>query len=158
MNLRHAYRTALVCLASLLVFCTAVAASAGSLPSVPAARQPVTNTYHGVIVVDDYQWLEEAAAPAVREWTRLENERTRAYFSRLKYREGLAEQLMQIRSEESARFFGMTEKKGRLFGMRFKPPAQQPILIRLSSLYPPALWKPVFDPNKYNTNGTTAID
>src|SRR5262249_23954594 len=62
------------------------------------------------------------------------------------------------RGEESARYFGLEEKKRRLFAMRFKPPAQQPVLVRLSSLYQPALWKPVFDPNTYNTNGTTAID
>ena len=158
MKPRHAYHAGPVFQAGWLVLSAALVASAGSLPSVPAARQPVTNSYQGVMVVDNYQWLEESAAPAVREWTRLENERTRTYFSRLQYREGLAEQLMQIRSEESARFFGLTEKKKRLFGMRFKPPAQQPVLIRLSSLYPPALWKPVFDPNKYNTNGTTAVD
>jgi len=133
-------------------------ATASSLSSVPALRQPVTNTYHGVRVVDEYQWLENAPAPQVREWTRLQNERTRDYFSRLPFRAGLAQQLAQLRGEESARYFGLLEKKGRIFGLRFRPPAQQPILIRLSSLYPPALWKPVFDPNTYNTNGTTTID
>src|SRR6266404_6175160 len=99
---------------------------AASLPSVPAPREPNTNTYHGVAVVDDYQWLEDASAPAVRDWSRLENERTRAYFSRLSFREGLAQQLTQLRSEESARFGGLQEKKGRIFALRFKPPAQQP--------------------------------
>src|SRR5207244_4530654 len=57
-----------------------------------------------------------------------------------------------------ARYFGLEERKGRIFALRFKPPAQQPVLIRLSSLYPPALSHNVFDPNSYNTNGTTAID
>src|SRR5262249_52457904 len=142
----------------LVAFLLPFAARADSLPSVPAIRQPVTNSYHGVVVVDDYQWLEEAAAPQVREWTRLQNERTRAYFSRLPYRDGLAQQLTQIRSEESARYFGLEEKKGRIFAMRFKPPAQQPVLIRLSSLFPPALWHNVFDQNSYNTNSTTTID
>jgi prolyl oligopeptidase len=129
-----------------------------SLPSVPTAIQPVTNTYHGVSVVDDYQWLEDASAPPVREWVRAQNERTRAYFSQLPYHDGIAEQLTQIRGEESARFAGLSWKKGRTFAMRFKPPAQQPVLVRLSSLEPPALWRPVIDPNILNTNGTTAID
>jgi hypothetical protein len=31
------------------------------LPAFPTAREPVTNSYHGVAVVDDYQWLEDAA-------------------------------------------------------------------------------------------------
>src|SRR5439155_21550918 len=111
-----------------------------------------------VQVVDDYQWLEDASAGAVKEWTRLENERTRAYFERLWFRNGIAHQLTQLRGEESARYYGLEQKKRRLLAMRFKPPAQQPLLVRLSSLYPPALWQPVFDPNAYNTNGTTAID
>jgi prolyl oligopeptidase len=118
----------------------------------------VTNKYHDVSVADDYQWMENPASPTVRDWMRLENERTRGYFSLLAYREGIAQQLMQIRSDESARFGGLVERKGRIFAMRFKPPAQQPVLVRLSSLNPPALWKTVFDPNSYNTNGTTAVD
>ena len=133
-------------------------AGAAALPSVPAPRQPVTNVYQGVVVVDDYQWLEDATAPAVREWTRLENERTHDYFARLPFRAGIAQQLAQLRGEESARYSGLVERKGRIFAMRFKPPAQQPVLVRLSSLAAPALWRAVFDPNAYNTNGTTAID
>jgi prolyl oligopeptidase len=128
------------------------------LPSVSTAVQPVTNSYHGVSVVDDYQWLEDASSSAVREWVRAQNERTRAYFSQLPYHDGIAEQLAQIRGEESARYSGLAWKRGRTFAMRFKPPAQQPVLVRLSSLEPPALWRPVIDPNVLNTNGTTTID
>src|ERR1035438_420378 len=55
-------------------------ASAGfaSLPAIPTAREPVTNLYHGVAVVDDYQWLEDGTNPAVRDWSRQQNERTRS--------------------------------------------------------------------------------
>ena len=123
-------------------------ASAAALPSVPAPPQPVTNVYHGVAVVDGYQWLEDASAAAVREWTRLENERTRAYFARLPFRDGIAQQLTQLRGEESARYSGLQERKGRIFALRFKPPAQQPVLVRLSSLAAPALWRTVFDPTR----------
>lgn len=143
---------------SLLVASFPLTCLEAELPLVPTPAQPVTNVYHGVTVVDDYQWLEDAAAPAVRQWTRDQNERTHAYLSRLPYREGIAGQLLQLRSEESARVSGLDWKRGRIFALRFKPPAQQPVLIRLSSLEPPALWRPVFDPNSFNTNGTTAID
>ena len=122
--------------AFLLVLLPGLALSA-ALPSVPAPRQPVTNAYHGVVVVDDYQWLEDAPAPAVREWTRLENERTRAYYARLPFRDGIAQQLTQLRGEESARYSDLQERHGRIFALRFKPPAQQPVLVRLSSLERP---------------------
>ena len=133
-------------------------AGAADLPTVPAPLQPVTNYYHGVAIVDDYQWLEDASTPMVRVWTRLENERTRAYFAGLPFRDGIAQQLAQLRGEESARYYDLQERKGRIFGLRFKPPAQQPVLVRLSSVEAPALWRTVFDPNAFDTNGTTAID
>jgi prolyl oligopeptidase len=65
---------------------------------------------------------------------------------------------MKLRSEESARYFGLVKKKGILFALRFKPPAQQPVLIRLDSLNSPEKARVVFDPNKYDTNGVTAMD
>src|SRR2546423_3065418 len=86
-----------------------------ALPTVPASRQPVTNTYHATSVVDDYQWLEQAGTPSVREWSRLQNERTRGYFAGLPYREGIAQQLLQLRSEESARIFSIEHKQGNIF-------------------------------------------
>src|SRR5512133_2819485 len=153
MNLKH-----VGCALAVLCLGLAPVRGAQTLPNVPAERQPVTNQYHGTAVADPYQWLEDAAAPPVREWTKKQNERTTAYFDALPYRAGLAQQLNQIVSEVSASFSGLEWRKGRIFSLRFKPPAQQPVLVRLSSLEPPVLWKTIFDPNTYNTNGTTAID
>jgi len=128
------------------------------LPVVPTAREPVTNSYHGVAVVDDYQWLEDSASPAVRDWTRQQNARTRDYFDRLEFHDGLTQQLAELIAEESASYGLMDCRGGNIFATRFKPPAQQPVLVRLKSIYPPALRKVVFDPNTWNTNGTTAMD
>jgi len=124
----------------------------------PTRRAPVTNSYDGTVVMDDYQWLEDASSSEVKEWSRRQNEATRSYYAKLPFREGIAQQLMQIRGEESARIFNLIERKGRIFALRFKPPAQQPVLVRLSSVEAPALWRPIFDPNVRNTNGTTTID
>jgi prolyl oligopeptidase len=131
---------------------------AAEAPRVVTESQPVTNSYHGVEVVDNYQWLEDFSAPAVRDWIKAQNQLTRNYLDRLPYHDGLAEQLAQIRGEESARVFALSWKRGHYFALRFKPPAQQPVLVRVSSLEPPALTRPVVDPNVLNTNGTTAID
>jgi len=133
-------------------------APAAPLPAVPAPREPVTNTYHGVTITDEYQWLENAGDPKVREWTAKENERTRAYFSELPYRNAIAKRLMKLRIEESARYFGLQQRKDHWFALRFKPPAQQPVLIQLGSLTEPGQARVVFDPNKYDTNGATAMD
>ena len=128
------------------------------LPAIPAAREPVSNIYHGVAVVDDYQWLEDGTNPAVRDWTRQQNARTRAWFDKLEFHAGLAQQLSELIADESASYGLADCRGGSIFATRFKPPAQQPVLVRLKSVYPPALRKVVFDPNAWNTNGTTAMD
>ncbi len=128
------------------------------LPVVPAAREPVTNVYHGVAVVDDYQWLENATNPAVRDWTRRQNERTHAYFDKLQFHDGLEQELMELIADESASYGLSDYRGGIIFATRFKPPAQQPVLVRMNSVFPPALRKVMFDPNAWNTNGTTAMD
>ncbi|TAK98806.1 MAG: S9 family peptidase, partial [Verrucomicrobia bacterium] len=127
-------------------------------PAVSTAREPVTNTYHGVSVVEDYQWLEASTNPAVRDWTRQQNERTRAYFDKLSFHAGLSQALEELISEESASYALAFKRGETIFALRNKPPAQQPVLVRLKSVYPPALRKTVFDPNAWNTNGTTAMD
>ena len=135
-------------------------ASAGlvPLPAIPTARELVTNIYHGVTVADDYQWLEDATNPAVRDWTRRQNERTRDYFDKLEFHDGLEQELAELIADESASYGLVDCRGGNIFATRFKPPAQQPVLVRLKSVYPPALRKVVFDPNAWNTNGTTAMD
>ena len=135
-----------------------VFSSRAQLPTVPTPREPVTNTYHGVAVVDDYQWLENGTNPAVRAWTKAQNERTRAYFDKLDFRDGLEQQLSELVADQSASYNLNSYRRGIIFATRFKPPAQQPVLVRLKSVYPPALRKVVFDPNTWNTNGTTAMD
>ncbi len=139
-------------------FFTAGTCCFGQLPSVPTPREPVTNSYHGVTVVDDYQWLEAATNPAVRDWTRQQNERTRRYYDQLEFRDGLTQALNELIAEEPASYGVGDQRGGIIFATRNKPPAQQPVLIRLKSLQAPVLRKVIFDPNAWNTNGTTAMD
>ncbi len=133
-------------------------AAADPLPTVGTESRPVTNSYHGTSVLDAYQWLEESGTAPVKEWSAQQNARTRVYLDQMSFRDGIAQELLQLRSEESARFSGLRERQGRLLALRFKPPAQQPVLVRLASLEPPTLWRTVFDPNTYNAKGTTTID
>ena len=143
----------------ILGLCLAAApAGFAQLTSIPTPREPVTNIYHGVAVVDDYQWLENGTNPGVRDWTRRQNERTRAWFDQLEFYDGLEQELSELVADESASYGLEDCRGGIIFATRFKPPAQQPVLVRLKSVYPPALRKVVFDPNAWNTNGTTAMD
>ena len=48
--------------------CAAVA-SAQKLAYPEAPKKPVTDTYHGIQVADDYRWLEDDRDPAVKAWS-----------------------------------------------------------------------------------------
>ena len=59
------------------------------LPQVRADRIPVTDTYHGVEVTEDYRWLEDASSAETIAWTMAQQQRTRAYFDRIPWRDAL---------------------------------------------------------------------
>src|SRR5438045_1147607 len=106
MNAGFSFRAAL----SALLVCTpfrSPGAENDGLPKVDTPAKPVQEKYHGTSVTDPFQWLEDPSSTEVKQWVAEENKRTRLYFDRLPYREGLAEQLKQMRSEESARYGGI---------------------------------------------------
>ena len=39
----------------------------------PATKRPVSETLHGVTVIDDYRWLEDDASHEVKAWVREQN-------------------------------------------------------------------------------------
>ncbi len=60
---------------SLIVVALPTVLFAADVVAPPATpKRPVTDEYHGVTVVDDYRWLENAADPAVKKWTTEQNE------------------------------------------------------------------------------------
>jgi len=74
--------------------------------TVPATRaDPVTDTIHGVAVVDNYRWLEgdttepanpQKVTPAVTEWTDAQNAYTREVLDHLPGRQALEDRLRQL--------------------------------------------------------------
>jgi prolyl oligopeptidase len=131
---------------------------AHAAPPIDTPRQPVVQTYHNVVVQDDYQWLESATNPAVRDWTAKQNAISQAYFERLPWCQLIAEQLRQSAEESSAFYSSMVRCGGWMFALRFKPPLQQPVLVRFPSadrLFPR---QTILDLNVVNTNGTASLD
>ena len=59
------------------------AASARGAGPPPTPAHPVTNSYFGTKVVDDYIWLENFDDPAVKAWNAAENKVSRAYLDKL---------------------------------------------------------------------------
>jgi prolyl oligopeptidase len=59
----------------------------------PTEKKPVTDVYHGVSVVDDYRWLEDANSPAVKAWTVAQNQHSRTWLDARPDRAAIEKQL-----------------------------------------------------------------
>ena len=127
-----------------------------TVPSTP--KHPVTNVYHGTVVVDDYVWLENFDDPSVKKWNAAQNKASRAHLDRLPARNKVAARLKELYSAASANYSGLIFRPGVIFAVKFQPPAQQPWIITLKSPDDPASERVVLDPNRLNAKGTTAVD
>jgi prolyl oligopeptidase len=128
-------------------------------PSPPVAKKkPVFNEYHGTRVEDDYQWLEDDDNPEVKAWSDAENQRTRAYLDSLPSHGEIEEQLKAWYAESSPSYSAIVARPGVLFALKFQPPKQQPMLVRLASADDLKSEKVLVDPNAIDSKGTTAID
>jgi prolyl oligopeptidase len=134
-------------------------AAAADVPAPPPARrQPVEDRYHGVAVVDDYRWLEDARSPEVAAWTEGWNRYTRAVLDSLPGREALGRRVREIRTISVPRFGDLKTAGGRLFALRFRPPQQQPVLVALASADRPDEARVVVDLNQIDPSGGTSMD
>ena len=94
------------------------AANAGGPP--PTKKLPVTDTYHGVSVTDDYRWLEDSSDPAVRKWSDAQNAHARGVLDNLPNVDAIRARVTQIMSAETVAYYGLAYRGGRLFGGRGK--------------------------------------
>src|SRR5688572_3779850 len=107
--------------ALLLIPTLAVAPSASAAQ---ARKNPVTTEYHGHRVTDNYQWLENAADPAVRKWTDEQNRTSRSYLDKLPTRDALSYEFEKLYARVSADYSDLIVRSNLIFALKFKPPAQ----------------------------------
>ena len=60
----------------------------------------MTDTYHGVDVTEDYRWLEDASSEETIAWTKAQQQRTRAYFDWIPWRDALRARVEQLLKAE----------------------------------------------------------
>src|SRR5688500_145014 len=75
--------------AALIPSATVVQQPALQFPATP--KKPVLDEYHGIKVIDNYRWLEDARDPAVREWIEAQNQFSRAQLENLPWRTAIAD-------------------------------------------------------------------
>jgi prolyl oligopeptidase len=128
------------------------------LPPVRAARIPVTDTYHGVEVTEDYRWLEDASSEETIAWTKAEQQRTRAYFDRIPWRDALEARVEQLLRASRTAYKQLLPGGDVCFALKVQTPRQRPFLVALTDLDDPATERVVVDPEAIDPSGETAID
>ena len=125
----------------------------------PATRKaPVTDTYHGVQLVDDYRWLEDWNSPEVRDWSDAQNAYARSILDKLESRDAIQARVAELRSVQADSYFRLTWRNDKLFALKRQPPKQQHFLIVMGSPDAAAGATTLVDPNVLDSSGGTTID
>src|SRR5947209_3713586 len=103
----------------------------GALNAAPPVTKkvPVTDTYHGEKVIDDYRWLEDGKNKDVQEWSEAQNAAARGILDKLPGVEALRERVTKILSAKTTSHGALMLRGGQLFAIRRQPPKQQPFLV-----------------------------
>src|SRR5262252_11214141 len=124
-------------LASILVSCAlglVTASAAAAEPKYPpTAKRPVTDTFHGVTVTDDYRWLEDDASPEVKRWVAEQNAFSRRYLDAVRERPAISKEVGELLRTAPVQHYDFHYRGGRLFAKKMQPPKNQPVLVVLPS-------------------------
>ena len=125
----------------------------------PATEKvPVSDTYHGVTVVDDYRWLEDWSDPRVQAWSAEQNTYARSVLDTLPNVEAIRKRVTEILSAPVVRYGGVHPAGGKFFATKIEPPKQQPFLVVMDSPHHPETERAIVDPNVMDDEGGVAID
>lgn len=128
----------------------------GGYPETP--RRPVTDTYHGIVVTEDYRWLENWDDPEVVAWTDAQNAATRAFLDSQPQRGALRDELLRLLGDPQVSYYGLKYVGGKYFAMKSQPPHEQPFLVVLESVLNLAGERILLDLGALDTAFTTALD
>ncbi len=128
-------------------------------PSRPhSAHRPVIDRYHGVDVEDGYRWLEDSSDPEVAAWTFSQNAHTRQILDAWPGRAALRHRVSELTITGSVGYGSLQTAGGLLFAVKRQPPAEQALLVVVGDAFDAASERVVFDPNRFDLTGRTAID
>ena len=127
-------------------------------PLVRAARVPVTDTFHGVDVTEEYRWLEEGDSEETIAWTKAQQHRSGTYFGGIAWRDALQVRVEQLLRSERTTYKQLSSGGCTFFALKVQTPRQQPFLVVLTDLDDPATERVVVDPSVIDLSGETTID
>jgi prolyl oligopeptidase len=127
-------------------------------PLARTERIPVTDTYHGVDVTEDYRWLEDASSEETIAWTKAQQQRTRAYFGGIPWRDVLRARVEQLLKADRTTYKRLVAGGSTFFALKLQTPRQQPFLVAVTDLDDPATERVVVAPDAIDPSGETTID
>src|SRR3954470_3857907 len=126
----------------------------------PTDRQPVVDTLHGMPVSDPYRWLEDADAPATREWSAAQDALARPYLDGLPGRDDLAGRLRLLLDAGSV--YPPAWRGSRAFFLRRESGQQHAVLVlrdaAVNSAADSESERVLIDPSGLDPSGLTTLD
>jgi prolyl oligopeptidase len=145
----------LIC--GLAFLCTEIAQAAGEATPPPADKVAVGDTYHGVMVEDPYQWLEQPSDPKVRQWTAAQTAAARDYLKRIPVRVKIFGELKEALVGKTIFYRELQFGGGKVFAVKVQPPKPQPVITVRDALFS-GEERVVFDPATIDEKGLTSFD
>ncbi|MDB5386465.1 MAG: Prolyl endopeptidase [Planctomycetaceae bacterium] len=125
----------------------------------PETKQaPVSDSYHGVTIQDNYRWLENWDDKQVRAWSDAQNVYARTFLDRLPHVTEIRKRVTEVMTAKTVAYYELAARQGTLFAVKREPPKQQPFLIVIPSLKSPDTTRVLVDPNLLDPQSTTSID
>jgi prolyl oligopeptidase len=152
--LSHTLSVVRACLA--LLACISFAASAQTAPL--TIKKPVTDTYHGVSVTENYRWLEDSTSADVKAWIKTQNEYSSKVIGKLPMRNALLSEYKRLYGKGPVQRFSFVQRGAYVFALKEQPPQNQAVLVALSSLTDLKTERVIVNPNVMNKKGLLAID
>src|SRR5438105_518012 len=115
-----------------LLFASVLAAPLLAAPPATPVK-PVSDTYHGVTVTDNYRWLENWDDAAVKAWSNAQNVSARSVLDALPHVAEIRARVTEILSAQSISYGDLHFIGGKLFAIKRQPPKQQPFLVVMDS-------------------------
>jgi prolyl oligopeptidase len=129
-----------------------------TLPVVETPRIPVTTSYHGVDVTEDYRWLEDGSSEETVAWTKAQQHLTATYFDALPWREELRARVERLLTADRTTYRHLASGGESYFALKEQTPRQQPFLVVLTELDDTGTERIVVDPDALDPTGETTID
>jgi prolyl oligopeptidase len=120
-------------------------------------KKPVTDTYHGVKITDNYRWLENFDDPAVKAWASAQNSYSRQFLDALPDRQRILDELFRFDDAQPARYVEI-QIKGGIFALKRDPKKQHDVLVSLPSLGKTGVDRVIVDPDAIDPKHSTSID